>query len=237
MRSTFKPMFQLYLVLKSRAGIHPPTSEEIMYASGQKPFDSAALARYQQELESHSANIKEVFAKQQIAASVRLAGLWTYTTLLNTFTAALEPSRIRGALGWVDCSLRPAIRRSGETGIHQNDGIWPWSIQIFLTEEGWCSATSHEARRRYYQGNERYVRSMFLYLRFLLIFRADEEIRPWRVKSASHSMHGHPVTIMLFWRLLRIMWPMKDTTVGLYYSIFQSSLTIQQRSFSSTSVN
>lgn len=75
------------------------TDLTIMYASGQKPFDSAALARYQQELESHSANIKEVFAKQQIAASVRLAGLWTYTTLLNTFTAALEPSRIRGALG------------------------------------------------------------------------------------------------------------------------------------------
>jgi hypothetical protein len=70
LRSTFKPMFELYMVMKSRSGLQPPTTDEIMYASGQKPFDSAAHALYIDKLEEHTANIRDAFAKQVAAAAV-----------------------------------------------------------------------------------------------------------------------------------------------------------------------
>ncbi|KAH9008872.1 hypothetical protein EDB83DRAFT_2168691, partial [Lactarius deliciosus] len=66
LRSTFKPLFQLYLVMKSRNG-HPLTPDEIMYASGQKPFDSTTHTLYLQELEKHTTSIKEAFLKQRAA--------------------------------------------------------------------------------------------------------------------------------------------------------------------------
>ncbi|KAH9003026.1 hypothetical protein EDB86DRAFT_3116932 [Lactarius hatsudake] len=82
LRSTFKPLFQLYLVMKSRNG-HPPTPDEIMYASGQKPFDSTTHMLYLQELEKHTTSIKEAFLKQRAAENVRLrvtvlTGTWRY---------------------------------------------------------------------------------------------------------------------------------------------------------------
>jgi hypothetical protein len=70
LRSTFKPLFELYLVMKSRSGLQPPTADEIMYASGQKPFNSAAHALYVDKLEEHTASIKDAFAKQNAAAVV-----------------------------------------------------------------------------------------------------------------------------------------------------------------------
>jgi hypothetical protein len=63
-------MFSLYSVMKSRSGLQPPTADEIMYASGQKPFDLAAHALYIDKLEEHTANIKDAFAKQEAAATV-----------------------------------------------------------------------------------------------------------------------------------------------------------------------
>ena len=70
LRSTFKPMFELYLVMKSHSGLQPPTADEIMYASGQKPFNSVAHALYIDKLEEHTASIKDAFAKQSAAAAV-----------------------------------------------------------------------------------------------------------------------------------------------------------------------
>lgn len=63
-------MLQLYLVMKSSD--RPPTSDEIMFASGRKPFDSTTHLSYVKELEEHTGNIKEAFLKQQAAALVRL---------------------------------------------------------------------------------------------------------------------------------------------------------------------
>ena len=73
-------MFQLFLVMKSRNGLQPPTPDEIMYASGQKPFDSTAYSLYVQQLEEHTNGIKEAFAKQQAAANVRVH--WSCLTIL-----------------------------------------------------------------------------------------------------------------------------------------------------------
>ena len=56
--------------MKSRSGLQPPTADEIMYASGQKPFDSAAHALYIDKLEEHTENIKGAFAKQEAVAAV-----------------------------------------------------------------------------------------------------------------------------------------------------------------------
>ena len=54
--------------MKSRSGVQPPTADEIMYASGQKPFDSATHALYIDKMEECTANIKDAFAKQVAAA-------------------------------------------------------------------------------------------------------------------------------------------------------------------------
>ena len=56
--------------MKSQGGLQPPTADEIMLASGQKPFDSTAHALYVDKLEEHTANIKDAFAKQVAAAAV-----------------------------------------------------------------------------------------------------------------------------------------------------------------------
>lgn len=56
--------------MKSRSGLQPPTADEIMFASGQKSFDSAAHALYIDKLEEHTANIKDAFAKQVAVAAV-----------------------------------------------------------------------------------------------------------------------------------------------------------------------
>ena len=75
LRSTFKLLFQLYLVMKSHNG--PPTTDEIMYASGQKSFDLAVHNLYIAKLEEHTIGIKEAFAKQQVAAKVCFFKLMT----------------------------------------------------------------------------------------------------------------------------------------------------------------
>lgn len=78
-------MFSLYSVMKSRSGLQPPTADEIMYASGQKPFDSAAHALYIDKLEEHTANIKDAFAKQEAVAAVGFLfrGSSNYKLILN----------------------------------------------------------------------------------------------------------------------------------------------------------
>ncbi|KAF8071963.1 hypothetical protein FPV67DRAFT_1412468, partial [Lyophyllum atratum] len=70
LKSTFKPMYQLYLVLyaRSRDGIQP-TPEEVLYASGQQAFDPSIHAEYIQKLDAQAAGIKEAFAKQQAKAA------------------------------------------------------------------------------------------------------------------------------------------------------------------------
>ena len=51
---------------------HPPTSEEIQFASGQKRFDPSIHAEYLQKLNAQTSGIKESFAKQKANAAVRL---------------------------------------------------------------------------------------------------------------------------------------------------------------------
>lgn len=110
LRSTFKPMFELYLVMKSHSG-QPPTADEIMYASGQKPFDSAAHALYINKLEEHTTSIKDAFAKQIAAAAVSfrlmlaLPGRIPITILNLVVLAALGSNKIRATLYQMDSHL------------------------------------------------------------------------------------------------------------------------------------
>jgi hypothetical protein len=53
-----------------KSGDGHPTADEIMYASGKKPFDEKAQALYAGKLEQHTASIKEAFARQEVAAAV-----------------------------------------------------------------------------------------------------------------------------------------------------------------------
>lgn len=94
LRTTFKPMFELYLVMKSRSG-QPPTNDEIMYASNQKPFDSAAHAIYIDKLEEHTSNIKDAFAKQVAAATVGFCSSNFKSTLIQVVPAALGSNQVR----------------------------------------------------------------------------------------------------------------------------------------------
>jgi hypothetical protein len=73
LKSTFKPMYQLYLVLYSRShnGVQP-SPEEVLYASGKKPFDASVHDKYIETLDAQAAGIKEAFARQQAKAAVRL---------------------------------------------------------------------------------------------------------------------------------------------------------------------
>jgi len=59
---------------------HPLTSEEIQFASGQKPFNSSIHAEYLQKLDAETSGIKEAFAKQKAKAAVRLSPM-----LLSSF--------------------------------------------------------------------------------------------------------------------------------------------------------
>ena len=97
LRSTFKSLFQLYLVMKSRNGLHPPTTDGIMYASGQKLFDSTAHQLYIEKLEEHNIGIKEAFAKQQAAANVRRLIPRLQLLHTNENTATLGSREVRAA--------------------------------------------------------------------------------------------------------------------------------------------
>lgn len=67
LKNHFKPMYQLYLVMKD---CNEPTADEVLYASGKKPFNSPELAPYLRRLDEKVAGIQEAFAKQQAAALV-----------------------------------------------------------------------------------------------------------------------------------------------------------------------
>ena len=66
-RSQFKPMHDLFLVMKTR---DIPTDDEILMASGKKKFDDSCHAEYSKIIEAQAAGIKEAFAKQQAKAVV-----------------------------------------------------------------------------------------------------------------------------------------------------------------------
>ena len=57
---------------------HPPTSEEIQFASGQKPFDSSIHTEYLQKLTAQTSGIKEAFAKQKANAAVCLPSMFPF---------------------------------------------------------------------------------------------------------------------------------------------------------------
>jgi hypothetical protein len=67
-RSNFKPMHDLFLVMKSR---ETPTADEILMASGKKRFDDSIQAEYLKIIAAQASGIKEAFAKQQAKELVR----------------------------------------------------------------------------------------------------------------------------------------------------------------------
>jgi hypothetical protein len=67
-RTNFKSMHDLFIVMKSR---DTPTADEILIASGKKPFDNSLQAEYLKLIEEQASGIKEAFAKQQAKAAVR----------------------------------------------------------------------------------------------------------------------------------------------------------------------
>ena len=56
-------MYQLYCILNRRP--EPPTTEEIVIASGKKRLSEKAQAEYVKKLESASENIKRAFQEQE----------------------------------------------------------------------------------------------------------------------------------------------------------------------------
>ena len=69
---------------------HPPTSEEIQFASGQNSFNSSIHAKYLQKLEAQTSGIKEVFTKQKAKATVHLPPM-----LLSSFNNDYRSPGIR----------------------------------------------------------------------------------------------------------------------------------------------
>ena len=65
--SHFKPMYNLYLVMKQR---DTPTDDEILMASAKKPFDDLLQADYLKIIEAEAAGIKEAFEKQKAKSAV-----------------------------------------------------------------------------------------------------------------------------------------------------------------------
>ena len=61
-------MHNLYLVMKQR---DTPTDDEILMASGRKPFDNSLQADYLKIIEAEAAGIKEAFEKQKAKSTVR----------------------------------------------------------------------------------------------------------------------------------------------------------------------
>ena len=68
LKTLFPHMYQLYLVMKGHN--MPPTPDEIIYASGKKPFNSSIHVNYIQRLDTQVAGIKEAFTRQQAKYAV-----------------------------------------------------------------------------------------------------------------------------------------------------------------------
>lgn len=66
-RSHFKSMHDLFLVMKTR---NTPTDDEIVMASGKKPFEDSLHTEYLSIIEAQATGIKEAFVKQQAKAAV-----------------------------------------------------------------------------------------------------------------------------------------------------------------------
>lgn len=69
MRTHFKPLFKLYLVLKDRDT--PPSQDEIAFASGHKEFAGQDQAEYVKALEVKASTLSSAFLRQERAAMVR----------------------------------------------------------------------------------------------------------------------------------------------------------------------
>jgi hypothetical protein len=62
LRTHFKPLFKLYMVLKDRDT--PPTTDEITFASGHKEFACQDQAEYVKALEAKASTIASAFLRQ-----------------------------------------------------------------------------------------------------------------------------------------------------------------------------
>jgi len=85
-RTHFKPMHNLYLVMKQR---DTPTNDEILMASGKKPFDNSLQSDYLKIIEAEAAGIKEAFEKQKAKSAVRnfFVMLWSFLTIFRPLGA------------------------------------------------------------------------------------------------------------------------------------------------------
>lgn len=88
LRCHFKPLFNLYMVLKGRET--PATEDEIAIASGRKEFTGQDQAEYIKALEARASTIASAFLRQEQAAMVIYFVpihilIWTITdTILGT---------------------------------------------------------------------------------------------------------------------------------------------------------
>ena len=71
LRSHFKPLFNLYIVLKDRET--PPNEDEIAFASGRKEFTGQDQAEYLKALEARASMIASAFLRQEQAVLVSYA--------------------------------------------------------------------------------------------------------------------------------------------------------------------
>ena len=63
LRSHFKPLFNLYMVLKDRET--PPTEDKMAFASGSKEFTGQDQAEYVKALETRASTIASAFFRQK----------------------------------------------------------------------------------------------------------------------------------------------------------------------------
>ena len=123
LRTHFKSLHNLYMVLKERDT--PPSADELAFASGHKDFTGEDQAIYIKALEARASTIASAFMRQEQASIVSyiLRIIVMMETLLCVLPGAFRCPKVRASSHRVDCCLQPAVRRSGETGVHQYDAV------------------------------------------------------------------------------------------------------------------
>ena len=148
LRVHFPAMHCLYLVLKERS--EGANEDEIVVAQGWKPLDPTKASEYLQQLETASANITQMFAKQSQRAAVSLH-IWfkNYCSLKPLSERELGPGKIWTVACWVDGCLWSAFprgwtaRTSAPLRVHTLVTWSPYPKQYNH------QAKSHENGRRY----------------------------------------------------------------------------------------
>lgn len=118
LRTHFPTMFRLYLILKDRDD--PPTVEEQEIASGRK---ADAVADYLGRVETASANILSMFAKQHEQEAVSLLHIFDIILYLIELGLKVGSRDFRMLCCRVDCCMWPAIWWGRQTRIPPSSRI------------------------------------------------------------------------------------------------------------------